>query len=60
MSLYPKADLGTAGEVSAATCSEEEAADLVQSILEIATQVIQMIQSICLRFNVDCAAHSTM
>jgi hypothetical protein len=43
MSLYPKADLGAAGEGFAATCMEDEATDLVQGFLEIATQIIEMI-----------------
>jgi hypothetical protein len=42
-SLYPKVDLGAAGEGFAATCSESEVADLVQSLLEMATRVVEMI-----------------
>jgi hypothetical protein len=35
-SLYPKADLDTIGKGFAATCLEEETADLVQRFLETA------------------------
>jgi hypothetical protein len=55
-SLYPKVDIDPAGEGFATTCSKEEATDLVQSFLETATQVIEMILT-CHRFSVGCAAH---
>jgi hypothetical protein len=42
-SLYPKADLDVAGEGFTATCSKDEVADLVQSFMESATRVIEMI-----------------
>jgi hypothetical protein len=42
-SLYPKANLDAAGEGFTATCSEEEATDLVQSFMESVTRVIEMI-----------------
>jgi hypothetical protein len=43
MSLYPKADLGVAGEGFAATCSEDEATTLVKSFLEMATRTVIMV-----------------
>jgi hypothetical protein len=42
-SLYLKANLDAAGEGFTATCSEEEATNLVQSFMESATRVIEMI-----------------
>jgi hypothetical protein len=42
-SLYLKANLDEVGEGFVATCSEEEAVDLVQSFIETMTQVIEMI-----------------
>jgi hypothetical protein len=42
-SLYPKADLGSGDEGVTATCSKKDDADLVQSFLEMATRVIDMI-----------------
>jgi hypothetical protein len=42
-SLYPRADLDAAGEGFSATCSEEEANNLVQSFIETMTQVIETI-----------------
>jgi hypothetical protein len=42
-SLYPKVDLGAAGEGFAATCSEDEATDLVQSFLETVIEILEMI-----------------
>jgi hypothetical protein len=42
-SLYPKANLDATGEGFTATCSEEEATDLVQIFMESATRVIEMI-----------------
>jgi hypothetical protein len=42
-SLYPKADLGVAGEGFAATCTEAEATALVKSFLETATRIVDMI-----------------
>jgi hypothetical protein len=41
-SLYLKADLGSADKGFAATCLEEEGADLVQSFFEIVNRVIEM------------------
>jgi hypothetical protein len=43
-SLYSQADLDTAADGFAATCTEEEVGELVQSFIETATQVIEMIQ----------------
>jgi hypothetical protein len=42
-SLYPKADLGVAGERFAATCTDEEATALVKTFLETVTQIVEMI-----------------
>jgi hypothetical protein len=42
-SLYPKADIGAACEEFAATCTEDEEADLVQGFLEMATQIIELL-----------------
>jgi hypothetical protein len=42
-SLYPKADLGVAGEGFAATCTEEGATTLIKSFLEMATQIVEMV-----------------
>jgi hypothetical protein len=42
-SLYPRAELDTAGEGFAASCTEEEVSDLGQSFVETMTQVIEMI-----------------
>jgi hypothetical protein len=42
-SIYPRADLDATGEGFAASCTEEEASDLVQSFVETATQVIEII-----------------
>jgi hypothetical protein len=43
MSFYPRANLDAVGEGFAASCAIEEVGDLVQSFIEIATQVIEMI-----------------
>jgi hypothetical protein len=42
-SLYPRVDLDAVGEGFVASCIEEEANDLVQSFIETASQVIEMI-----------------
>jgi hypothetical protein len=42
-SLYPRSDLDAAGEGFAASCSGEEANDLMQSFVETVTWVIEMI-----------------
>jgi hypothetical protein len=44
-SLYPRADLDAAGEGFAATCSDEEANELVKGFLDTATKIIEMIPS---------------
>jgi hypothetical protein len=46
-SLYPRADLEAAGEGFAATCSDEEAKELVKSFLDTVTKIIEMIPSRC-------------
>jgi hypothetical protein len=38
--LYPELDLDVTGKGFAATCTEEEAGELVQTFIEIVTQVI--------------------
>jgi hypothetical protein len=56
-SLYPRADLDTVGEGFAAS-NKEEADDLVQSFIEIATQVIRMIPvDVVLGFSIDFATY---
>jgi hypothetical protein len=42
-SMYLKAEIGAVGEGFAATCSEDEAYNLVQSFLETVTRMIEMI-----------------
>jgi hypothetical protein len=42
-SLYPKPDLGVAGEGFAATCTEEQATTLLKSFLEMATRIVEMV-----------------
>jgi hypothetical protein len=42
-SLYPRADLDTAGEGFAATCTDKEALKLVEDNAVIAGQVINML-----------------
>jgi hypothetical protein len=56
-SLYPKAYLGAISEGFTTMCTENEANDLVQGFLEIATQIVEMIPWTCERHNLFFLVH---